>query len=67
MSMPSARRNLFSAFLTDAALGGGRLFYLGANDAEIVRGGNDGEENDQNAGQGNQTLQGSESPSGGTK
>jgi hypothetical protein len=47
------------AFLADADLAGG-LFHLGAHSAKIVRGRNDGEKEDQYAGQGEQVLQGSE-------
>lgn len=64
--MPFSRRSFFGAFLANAALRGSRLFHLGAHGAEIVRGRNDGKEDDQYAGQGENALQGSESPSGGS-
>ena len=57
--MPFSRRGFFGAFLANVALSGRRLFHLGAHGTEIIRGRNDGEEDDQYAAEGEQALESS--------
>ena len=55
--LPFAGKSPIVAGLTEVALAAGRFFDLVAHGAEVVRGGNHGEQDDEHASQSQETLQ----------